>query len=606
MSALALSTLASLAAAPVGAQSLTSHSPIVITGTRTPVRADQALAEVTVIDRAQIEAASGRMLAELLSRQAGIQIWANGGAGTAASVSLRGMESRHTLLLIDGVRYGSATLGTPIWDNLPLDSIERIEIVRGPMSGLYGSDAVGGVVQIFTRGGTQGFKPDVALAAGSLGRGEASAGARFGQGTLDGSVRLQHLRTRGFSASNERVPFGQYNADDDGFRQTSAQARLGATLDAWRLDGNVLASNGVSRFDDGPGADSRADVRTALQSLSLHGPLAAGWKTTLRLARSEDVNDIRASASTFTMLGATGTVQRQLSWENEIDTPLGTVLALVERVTQDVERPGTPYASSRRTITGLALGLNGAAGPHSWQANVRRDRNSQFGSPTTGSLAYGLELAPGVRATLSTGKSFVAPSFNQLYFPNFGNPLLLPEEGLQTEFGLRWQGTGFNARVAWFDHRIRGYISSGPQPTNIPRTRIDGVSASAESQLGAWALAASVDLVNPVNDTASTANAGKLLPRRTTESGRLSADWQGAQWRLGGSITAHGPRFDNAANTLRVPGHAVLDLRSETALAPGWTIGLLLNNALGQRYETTYGYNQPGREWLMTLRWAAR
>lgn len=608
-----LPTLCALAAAlafvpgfSVAQTAAPASSVIVVTAARTPQRADQALAEVTVIDRAQVEAATGRTLAELLSRQAGVQAWANGGLGTPSSLSLRGTEARHVLLLIDGVRYGSATLGTPIWDNLPLDAIERIEIVRGPMSGLYGSDAVGGVVQVFTRGGTQGFKTDAALMAGSHGTAEAAAGARFGQGTFDGSLRLQQLRTDGFSATNPQVPFGQYHPDDDGWRQRSLQARAGLSVQGWRAEANALVSRGTTHYDDGLGADAQADVRTALAALSLSGALSSGWQTTLRLSRSEDINDVRVSASPFASLGATGTVQRQISWEHHLQTPLGTLLALAEHLRQDVSRPATAYDVSRRSISALALGLNGSAGLHSWQANLRRDRNSQFGRPTTGSLAYGLEVMPGLRATASVGQSFVAPSFNQLYYPGFGNPALLPEEGRSRELALRWRRGGVQASLAYFEQRIRGYISSGPNPGNIPRTRIDGVSASVDADLGAWSIAASFDGTDPVNTTAGSANAGKLLPRRATESLRVSADWRGPGFRLGGTLKASGPRFDDAANTRPIAGHATLDLRADWPLAPGWSLGLRLNNALDQHYETLTGYNQPGREAFVTLRWAMR
>ncbi len=601
-------------ATPVAAQAqsttakgpLPASSVIVVTATRTPVRADQALADVTVIDRAQIEAATGRTLAELLARQGGVQVWANGGLGTPASVSLRGTEARHVLLLIDGVRYGSATLGTPIWDNLPLDAIERIEIVRGPMSGLYGRDAVGGEVQIFTRGGKAGFWPEASLMAGSHGTAEGAAGARFGSGPFDGSLRVQHLRTTGFSATNERVPFDQFNPDRDGFRQSSLQARAGLKLGGWRAEALGLVSRGTTHYDDGLGADAQAGVRTSLASLSLAGTVTPGWQTALRLSRTEDVNDVRVSASPWAELGATGTVQRQFSWENHIATPLGTVLALAEHLTQDVTRPVTPYEQSRRTISAVALGLDGKAGAHSWQANVRRDRNSQFGSPTTGSLAYGYELLPGLRATASAGKSFVAPSFNQLYYPGFGNPALLPEEGRSREVALRWERGRVRAHIAYYEQRIRGYISSGPQPGNIPRTRIDGVAASLDADLGAWTLSASLDAIDPVNTTDGGANAGKLLPRRATDSARLSADWRGPGFTLGGTLNASGPRFDDAANTLAVPGYATLDLRADWPMTRDWSLGLRLNNALNQRYETLYGYNQPGREAFVTLRWAMR
>jgi vitamin B12 transporter len=587
------------------ASTASAAETVVVTATRTPQRVDQALAQVTVIDRARIEAASGRTLAELLAGESGVQSWSNGGLGKNASVSLRGLESRHTLLLIDGVRYGSATLGTPSWDNIPLDAIERIEIVRGPMSGLYGSEAVGGVIQIFTRRGQQGFHPEFAAALGSRSYGELAAGARFGSGLVDGSLRLQHRRTDGFSATNPKLP-SNYNPDDDGFDQTSVNGRIGLRLGDWRADATLLKTEGTNHYDDGAGVDTRAALRTEVMSLQLAGPVTSAWRTSVRASRSRDDFETLASASAFSTLGTIGTTQTQFGWENQINTPLGTALVLAERVQQEVERPGTPFAVSERSVTGLALGINGEAGAHGWQANVRRDRNSQFGGQTTGSLGYGYELAPGLRATASFGTSFVAPSFNQLYFPGFGNPNLLPEEGRQREVGLVWRNGPVTSRVAYFDNRIRGYISGGPLPTNIPRVKVDGISASVDAVLGAWTLAGSIDSIQPVNATEGTANFGRILPRRVQDSGRLAVDWRGGGFTLGGSLQAFGERFDNANNSTRLGGFATLDLRAEWAFARDWVLAAKLNNAGGKTYETVFGYNQPGREGFVTLRWAPR
>lgn len=583
-----------------------SLQTVVVSAARTPQRVDQALAQVTVIARDRIEAAAGRTLAELLASESGLQSWSNGGLGKSASVSLRGLESRHTLLLIDGVRYGSATLGTPGWDNIPLDAIERIEIVRGPMSGLYGSDAVGGVIQIFTRRGQEGFHPELAATVGSLGYSELAAGARFGGGAVDGSLRLQHRRTDGFSATNARVPFGNHNPDNDGFDQTSASGRVGLRVGHWRADATLLKADGTTQYDDGPGADARAELRSEVISAQLAGPVTGVWRTSLRASRSRDDFDTLASASPFTTLGTIGTTQTQLSWENQIATPLGTALVLAERVRQEVERPGSPFAVNARAVTGLALGLNGEAGAHGWQANLRRDRNSQFGNQTTGSLGYGYALTPGLRATASYGTSFVAPSFNQLYFPGFGNPNLLPEEGHQREAGLIWRNGPVAGRLVYFDNRIRGYISSGPLPANIPRVEVDGISASVDALLGAWTIAGSIDSLEPINATAGTANFGRILPRRVQESGRLSVDWRGGGLTLGALLQAFGERFDNANNSTRLGGFATLDLRAEWAPTRDWVLAAKLNNAFGKRYETVLGYNQPGREAFVSARWAPR
>ena len=196
------------------------------------------------------------------------------------------------------------------------------------------------------------------------------------------------------------------------------------------------------------------------------------------------------------------------------------------------------------------------------------------------------------------------PNFNQLYFPNFGNPNLLPEEGKQSEVNIRWLGANQQARVAYFDSRIRGYISSGPLPTNIPRTRIDGVTASYDARIANITLAASIDHVNPRNDTTGSTNYGKLLPRRVKDSVKLGADVDLGAWRVGGSMVAFSERFDNAANTTRLPGFATVDLRADWRLSKEWSVNVRLNNVTDKKYETVYGYNQPGREGYLTLRYS--
>ena len=578
---------------------------VLITATRVPIRVDQALAETTVITRALIEQAAGRTLPELLAGQPGVQFWSNGGLGKIGSVSLRGLEARHTLLLVDGVRYGSATVGAPTWETLPLDSIERIEIVRGPMSGLYGSDAVGGVVQVFTRSGAPGLRTNGSVSYGSQRTGRLGGGVRWGDGPFDGAVQLSYIDTQGLSATNAGVPFGSYNPDDDGFKQGSATLRLGWRLaPSWRAEASALVSDGEAQFDDGPGTDSRQGLRAQVLGVQLAGTVAAGWRTAVRLSRAVDESETLSTASLFGAPGTTATRQSQLTLENTLATPWGTALLVAERQVQHVSRPGTPYAVSDRTIQGLALGLDGQAGAHSWQASIRHDRNSQFGSQTTGSLAYGLLLLPGLRAAASWGTSFVAPSFNQLYFPNFGNPNLLPEAGSQRELSLRWQNGAVSTRLAYFDNRIRGYISSGPLPANIPRARVDGVSASVDGQWGALALGASLDSLNPVNASTGTQLLGNILPRRAQDIGRLSLDWRAGAVTLGTTLAAVGSRFDNAANTVRVAGYATVDLRAEWKPLPAWVLALRLNNAGGKTYETVQGYNQPGREAHVTLRYA--
>jgi vitamin B12 transporter len=593
-----------LLATAAGAQ---TSQQVTITATRVPTPVNQLVAEVTVIDRADIERSEGRTLVELLSQQAGLQFASNGGLGKTASVFIRGLESRHTLLLVDGVRVGSSTVGSPSLDNLPLEAVERIEIVRGPMSSLYGNGAFGGVVQVFTRQAPQGLSANAKLAAGSNAFGQIAAGMGYGHGVFDLAVQAQHTDTRGVSATNPSVPFGSYNPDRDGFRQSAGSLRLGwRPAGDWRVELLGLQSTGLSGLDDGPGANARAELLNEIVALSARGSVLPGWKTRLSLSESTDAYDTLASASAFASLGVIQTRSRQAGWENSTDTPLGTALVLIERTSERVSRPGAPFSVSERDIDALALGLSGQAAAHRWQASLRRDRNSQFGGITTGALAYGFALTPAWQLGASYGTSQVLPSFNQLYFPGFGTPTLQPEEGEHAELSLRYSVGEHRLRAAWYDYRYRGFITSGPQPVNLPKVEIDGISLSYEGRWRDLDLTASYDHTDPRNATVGNANFGKQLVRRAKQALRLGVDWQAGAWSAGATLAAFSHRYDNAANTVRLGGYGTLDVRGEWAFTPQARLGLRVNNLGDKAYSTVLGYDQPGRQAFVTLRWVMR
>jgi vitamin B12 transporter len=502
---------------------------------------------------------------------------------------------------------GSATVGTPSLDNLPLEAVERIEIVRGPMSSLYGNGALGGVVQVFTRQGAQGLTANAKVSAGSNRYGQVAAGVGFGNQAWDMAVQAQHTDVRGISATNPNVPFGNFNADRDGFRQNAGSVRLGWRPAAdWRVDLMGLQSTGLTGIDDGPGVNARAELLNEIVALSARGSVRPGWSTRIGLSQSTDAYDTLASASAFAALGAIQTRTRQASWENSTATPLGTALLLIERTSEQVGRPGAPFSVSERDIDALALGLNGNAAAHSWQASLRRDRNSQFGGITTGALGYGYALTPAWQLGASIGTSQTLPSFNQLYFPGFGTPTLLPEEGEHAELSLRYSAGEHRWRAAAYEYRYRGFISSGPQPANLPRVKIDGVTLSYEGRFRELDLTASYDHTDPRNATVGNANFGKQLPRRAKQALRLGVDGQIGAWTAGATLAAFSHRFDNAANTVRLGGYGTLDVRAEWAWSPALRLGVRVNNLADKAYSTVLGYDQPGREGFVTLRWVLR
>lgn len=590
-------------AAPARAQ--TTAERITVTATRVPTRVSDVVADITVIDREQLDRAAGRTLVELLAQQPGLQFSSNGGLGKSSSLFIRGLEARHTLLLVDGVRLYSATLGTPSFDNLPLEAIDRIEIVRGPMSALYGSGAVGGVVQVFTRSGAQGLTAQAKAVLGTHGFAQTSAGVAFGDSTFNAAAQVQHVDDKGFSATNASVPFGSYNPDRDGFRQTGGSLRLAWKPTAqWDVLALALQSRGVTGLDDGPAGEARAELKNRVASLTVRGQVLDGWTTRLGAAQSVDLYNTLASASAFATLGAVQSQVQQTSWENTLVTPIGTALVLLDRQQETVSRAGKPFSVNDRRIDGVALGLNGAAGGHVWQGSLRRDRNSQFGGNTSGALGYAYAVLPSLRVGGSVARSFVAPSFNQLYFPAFGNPLLVPEQGRHAELNLRWTLDAQTFKLAAYRNGYRGYITSGPAPVNLPYAQANGVTLGYEGRWRDLALTASVDHVDPRNTTEGNANNGKLLPRRASNAGRLGADWADGAWSAGASVAGFSSRYDNTANTARLGGYGTLDLHTEWAFSRDMKLGLKVNNAGNKAYETALGYNQPGRAAFVSLRWA--
>lgn len=592
--------LAMLAAFPSHAQTETvaSLSETVVTATRTETRTDVLISDVVVIESEEIRRSAGRTLSEVLARSAGLQMSANGGLGKQSGIFVRGTEARHVLLLVDGVRYGSSTAGSASFDNLPLGVIDRIEVLKGPASALYGSDAVGGVVQVFTRQGTQGFQPNASATVGSFGHRAASAGFSGGHESVSYALNVGTVRETGFSATNPSVSFGNHNPDKDGFDQDSVSASARWNLaQGWSSHVHFTQADGTSRFDQGPGSfDVRSEATTRIAGWGLERRWTERARTQLKLSRSEDDSTSFSDFETAVF----DTTQTQVTLQHDWTTAFGTVVLGVESLKEAVS--GTQaYAVTSRTTDAFFAGVNGQAGAHVWQANLRRDRNSQFGGATTGFASYGYQITQNWRPHVAYGTSFKAPSFNTLYFvsPFFvGNPSTQPERGRNSEVGLTYSRGLHEVKLTRFDNRIRGFITSTPVVVNVPRARIEGWSLAYGGSAGAWNWNANLELLDARNE----ANQRKLS-RRADQTLTLALDHTAGAWTWGASVLALSDRFDNAANTVRLPGFATLDLHAAYQLDKAWSVNLRLNNLADKAYETAQGFNQPGRAAYLTLDW---
>lgn len=580
--------------------------PVIVTATRTARTADDTLASVTVIDRDDISRLQAQSVQDLLRGLPGIGISNNGGAGKSTSVFVRGTESDHVLVLIDGVKVGSATLGTTPFENIPVELIERIEIVRGPRSSLYGSEAIGGVIQIFTRRDGHGFKPFFSLGGGSFRTFNGSAGVSGSSPEGFFNLTGSGVSTRGINACNGKPgPEGggcfTREPDLDGYRNLSGSLRAGYRFEnGFEVDGHALVSSGDSEFD-GDFVNESDSLQLVYGGKARYAPTAF-WDIGLSGGRSLDRS---GNFKDGTFQGRFDTERDTLSFQNDLAVLDDHLLTLGFDYQADRVDSTTAFAVTSRDNTGWFAQYQGSYGAHDLELSLRRDDNEQFGAWTTGGAAFGFALFNNLRLTASYGTAFKAPTFNELYFPNFGNPNLRPEESRSLEFGLSDRGLWGHWSLNVYETRIDNLIAFDAltaQPANIDQARIRGLEAVLSLEIGDWDLRSAFTLLDPVNRSSGPDN-GNVLPRRAEQSFRIDADRVSGNFQVGATVQGEGRRFDDLGNARRLAGYATVDLRAEYALFKEWRLQARIANLLDKYYETAEFFNQPGRSLFVTLRY---
>lgn len=599
-----------------GAWAQNSLDPVLVTGTRSPLQLSRALADVTVLDRADIERQGFGNLADLLSRQACIEIVRNGNPGASTSLFLRGANTQHTLLLVDGVRVDAqgGSGGAP-WEAIPLAQIERVEIVRGAASALYGSDAMAGVIQVFTRRAEGAPSLHMGAAVGSMGltKGDFTLSGRHG--AFDYALSAAAEVADGFNArpvANDP----SYTPDLDDWRQHSLQGRLGwQAASGQRLEGLFSGSRVEAGYDAAakprPGVDDRnlSDTRAARLLW------ASTWSTELRSELSTGRS--RQRYETKTDGRSTYLTETEVSqWAAQGSWRLGAsqLNALLERREDRLVNNGLrPATGGRADRNQNALGLSWLFSQNGWDAQLhaRRDDDSEFGGVSTGSAALGWRFASSWRAWASAGSAFRAPTLYQVFSefgPKSGQAALAPERGRSRELGLRWQGQDGELSLSAYDNRIRDLISWDASFIgrcdsawgcygNLAKVRLRGLSLQGQTVLAGWRLQAGVERQDPTDQLT-----GKRLGRRAELLGRLGMerDWQGLS--AGAQLQMQGARFDDHANTRPLGGYALLHLQLGYRINAQARLQFKLDNALDKNYETAKGYAQAGRTLQMDVR----
>lgn len=603
----ALLPLAAAFSTPIArAQGAPEAQPVVVTANRTAQPLSDVLADISVVDRATIERSGVTGVADVLARLPGIEFSRNGGPTAATSVFVRGNENRHTAVYIDGVRFDSQTTGGPVWEQIPLDQIERIEVLRGPAAAVYGSDAIAGVVQVFTKRGQGPAQPTAALTVGSYRTSLAQAGLSGSADAFDYALSASQGQSNGFDARTSAV--AGHNPDDDGWRRTSGNARVGYQINAeHRVDASILASNLRSDFDGFmPGLDDRSTYTLRSGNLAWQGRWNDDATTRLQLGQTASTYEAQPDfyRSETTLRNIT-LLHEQRVGDNHFN-------ATLERREDELLNPATVFAptlEAKQHQNAIGLGWRADFGAQALQAHLRHDDDSEFGGKTTGSLAWGWGFAPQWRVTAAAATSFFAPTLYQR-FSQFGNPDLQPEDGRNLELGLRWAANDSQASLAGWRSRVTNLINFGPPGpcvdafgcyVNVGRAQLNGVTLAARTLLGGITLRGSVDWHDPRN-----ADTDKLLPRRAQQLATLGAQTQWSGWTFAADMQAAGARWDNPANTQRLGGYALFNLFASKQLMPGLVLEGRIDNVGDKDYELATGYAMPGRNGQLTLRWALR
>jgi vitamin B12 transporter len=590
----------------VVAETSNTLDPVVVTATRQPTRINELIADVTVIGREELDRVDpSATLGEVLGRAAGVEFSRTGGRGAEESVYIRGTNSGHVLVLVDGLRVGSATLGSTSLTTIPLAQIERIEIVRGAASAVYGTDAIGGVIQIITRPGSDAPRLQLDAGAGSYGAYQASLAHAGSVGGLRYALRAGGAGADGINAVSNPTS-AAFNRDKDGYSNRNGSGHLAYALtDNAEVGGHYFASTNQTHYDASwPTANADWRTRHEVSGAGVFATLrpVAGWQSTLRLGRGEDRTVNQPSVNVGQAKDVFKTTQDQATWQNDVDLPLGRLLAVLERLEQKVESTNT-YTLDSRTIDSGSLGWNAGWGAHRWQVNLRHDRNSQFGSRNTETFGYGYQIHPAWRLAASYGTAFKAPTFNDLYFPNtpfvgVGNPGLQPEFARNREIAVHFRQSGQRASLTYFHNNIENLIqweetSPGSwfyTPMNVGEARIKGWLAEYEGRFGAWTVFANATAQSPED-----AETGKLLTRRARRFGVVGLTHDSGPWQWGGEIKGSSERYDDAANTRRLDGYAVVNLHARYRLGKDWSFFVRADNVFDRKYEfarsstTTYG-----------------
>ena len=570
--------------------------PIIVTATRSAQPLQATVGDNSVVTRQSLDQTPEASFAEVLSRQHGITYIDRGGPQSVSGISLRGTNSKQSLVLIDGMRVNSPTNGLPALNAIPLNAIERIEIVRGAASSIYGADAIGGVVNVITRqGADRALQIETNAGVGTYATSKYNASLSGSQHNWTYSLFGGYGQSNGFDATNGDYSFAT-TPDSDSYYESDYGGQLGYTwAQGQTLSVQTLQSRVNGGFDTLDFDFNDRSIQTLSNTIvSSRNRINERWLSTLSASfmteKNESENNPAGAGD-----GYFRSKQQQYQWLNRIELTDSQSLTLgAERLNQSVDAYsyGAPvdFTTDRLFTNSVMAIYSGKWGIHQVQASLRNDHNSQYGNFTTGSLGYGVDITEQWSANVSANTAFRAPTFNELYYPGASNPDLAPERSRNVEFGLTYRHATGQVGLTGFYNQIKDLIvSESPSfiPENVDTAVIKGLTLTGTQEMGRnTVIQASFDLLSPYNTTDNERlpfNAQRVLRLGGTHKlgdVTVNADWYLTSNRKDGTNTLGGYGLFNMGASYKANKHLEFQLR--------W------NNVFGKDYTLVRGYNTPG------------
>jgi len=567
-----------------------AEPPIIVTATRTAQIADESLAPVIVIDRAQIEQSQAMDIGDLLREHAGFDIGRNGGPGQPASLFMRGTDSNHVLVMVDGVKINPGTIGGAALQNIDPELIERIEIVKGPRSALYGSEAVGGVINIITRRAATGLDGNAYVGAGRYDTRKTGAGLHKGGGDYRAGIDVGYTRTDAF-------PTRTTSDIASGYDNRSLNVYLAKHLDKVDVELSHWQAGGTSNYLDYFLAPLSQDFANRVTALKLDTAPLDNWTTTLRISRAVDNIDQNQSSD------YAHTRRDSVDWQNDVQLTTAQLLTAGLYASRDHAASsvfGSGFDENTK-VKAIYVQDDVSLGRHRILAAARHTDHDAFGSHTTWDGEYGYHITAHTRISAAVGTAFRAPDATDR-FGYGGDPNLLAETSRNIELGLHHQiNSQQSLALSAFDNRIKNlivYDLASSKLMNIGRARIRGIEASYDIQSRPWGAHIEAIAQAPKDEMS-----GEPLARRAKHTVTAFLFYDVGPYRLGADWLATGKRKDSPFSDVYNAGYGLLNLTALMHINQRWTLQGRLENVTAQHYTLADGYNTAGRSLYVELRY---